>query len=375
MVTVVINYPNFNSYLQNFVNRNYAAEILKRFIYYQIRQGFWNKSVVKQHNVDVEKLNEAQEELILVQKSLSENLQAFESLKKQINDRLNELTSIYEEKNTQSNEITGFRETANLDSSSITTLLTSATSKEREISGFVGTIKSKVNDVESDISNYQDAFENIKKQNKDLSDQLTQNLDDAIENLKTAKEGNEYITNQKETISKLIGLAADGSLGYKFDSRKSELQKGIKFFWRWAVPISVLIALIWVVVVFTKLSAHLGNEWINLLVNVVKTAPAWILVGFVFSQYGKERNLQEEYAFKSAIAMTLTSYSQMLSENDASDKKAKSSKQEMLLKSIENLYTQPILKNDKSENIKLLNSKELVDSLKALADMLKSMKN
>ena len=61
-----------------------------------------------------------------------------------------------------------------------------------------------------------------------------------------------------------------------------------------------------------------------------------LLVGFVFNQYGKERNLQEEYAFKSAIAMTLTSYSQMLSEDDG-DIKTKSSKQEMLLKSIKKL--------------------------------------
>ena len=169
-------------------------------------------------------------------------------------------------------------------------------------------------------------------------------------------------------------MAADGSLGYKFNIRQGALEKSVNKFWRWAVPGSIVIALIWVFLVFTYFPAHVGNEWINLSINLVKTSPAWLLVGFIFSQYGKERNLQEDYAFKSAIATTLTAYSQMLCEDDGTEAKPKSSKQEMLLKSIENLYTQPILKADKSDKGDLFSSKQLAESLKSIADMVKNIK-
>jgi hypothetical protein len=363
---------NFFTYIQTFANRNSAADILKRFIYYQIRQGFWNKSVVKNHDVDVDKLKQAQGNLALAEKVLSENTKKFKELEANISRTIQEFEEIVKEKNIQSVEITTQLANAQQNNALIDRLLASSTINNTEIVGLSAIIKSKLEGIAADIIVYKEDFDKIKFSNKELDEELKKNLEDALKNIQASKEGNEFIENQREQIIKLIGMAADGSLGYKFNSRKEELQKGMNNFWRWAVPLSIAGALVWVCVVFTVLSAHVESQWANLIINLIKTSPAWVLVGFIFSQYTKERNLQEEYAFKSAIAMTITSYSQMLSDNDSTA--SKSSKQEMLLKAIENLYLQPVLKIEKGDKPDLGNSKQLVDSLKSISEIVKSVK-
>lgn len=365
----------FFSYLQSFGNRNTAADILKRFIYYQIREGFWDKSTIKIHDIDVEKLNQAQGNLGLAEKVLNKNIEIFEELKSNMLQKIQEFEHVLEEKSSQSVDITTQLTNAQQNSAEIEKLLASSNSSNSEISGLGVGIKAKLEIIEGNISAYQEGFEAIKIDNKKLDDELSKNLDQALKNLKSSEEGNEFIESQREQIIKLIGLAADGTLGYKFNSRKEELEITMRQVWRWAVPISVILASGWVYVVFTFLGAKLDNQWIDLIINLIKTSPAWILVGFIFSQYIKERNLQEEYAFKSAIAMTITSYSQMLAEDDASATKSKSSKQEMLLSAIENLYAQPVLKVEKGDGSNSVSSKQLMESLKSLAEIIKSVKS
>lgn len=375
-VTLDSDITSFNQYLQSFAQTSNASEILKRLIYYQIRQGFWNKSTVKQHSVDAEKLSEAQIALTFAQAALSQNLEKYDQFKAQIDNLIQEFTIISEQTKTDSTGIQELLLEATTNINSIQALSNTANEELIATRTTGAAIKDKLSQIESDLIEYQEDFSKIKLENKTLSESLTQQLNIAQKNLEEATAGNEYIQNQKKLITKLIGMAADGSLGYKFDSRKVDLEKGIKYFWRWAVPVSIIAALTWVFLVFThhSLTANLGNPWVNLIVNVIKTTPAWILVGFVFTQYGKERNLQEEYAFKSAIAMTLTAYSEMLSADDGGETVAKSSKQEMLLKSIENIYTQPISHHEKQDKSELLSPKQLLESLKSLSEVAKNIK-
>ena len=166
-------------------------------------------------------------------------------------------------------------------------------------------------------------------------------------------------------------MAADGSLGSKFDQRQITLSDGLSF-WKWGVPLVTFLSVLWVIAVFTWLPTHTNNEWINLLVNLLKTTPAFILMGFVFSQYGKERNLQEEYAFKSAVAMTLTAYSGMLEKGDDAVNKTR---QEMLLKSIQQVYLQPRIHPEKPDRIYSANGKHLKDAIQTLSEAVKNIKS
>jgi hypothetical protein len=124
----------FLSHLQNFANRNIAADILKRFIYYQIREGFWDKSTVNIHDVNVEKLSQAQENLILTDKILAKNIEVFESLKSVMSQKIQEFETILEEKNSQSIDITAQLVTAQQNTATIISLLQTSTSNDSEIS-------------------------------------------------------------------------------------------------------------------------------------------------------------------------------------------------------------------------------------------------
>jgi hypothetical protein len=164
-------------------------------------------------------------------------------------------------------------------------------------------------------------------------------------------------------------MAADGSLGSRFDKREIALEKKVNI-WIGGVILISLIAIAWTVVVFVCLSANTGNPYINILVNLIKTSPGFFLMGFVIKQYSKERNLQEEYAFKSAVAMTLTAYSSMLEKNDEDVNK---SRQQMLLKSIEQVYNQPKIYNDKNDTMFSFKTKDLKDAVKDLTGMVKDI--
>jgi hypothetical protein len=133
-----------------------------------------------------------------------------------------------------------------------------------------------------------------------------------------------------------------------------------------------ILSIVWVIIVFTSLRVSLGNEYLNLAVNILKTTPAFILLGFVFSQYTKERNLQEEYAFKASVAMTLTAYSNMLENVDLPENK---SRQDMLTSSIELLYKQPKIHSEKQNNLLSLNAKNLNEAVKKFTDLIKEVKN
>lgn len=376
-VTLDSDIANFNQYLQNFAHKDNAAEILKRVVYYEIRQGFWNKSSVKQHNIDLEKLNEAQTALDLSQKNLDQNIAKFNLLQEDINTLIKAFQQTSANANLESTEINALLTQAQETIGKINTLNISAAEDAAAIKASSTTAKQQLDQITADIKTYVEDFKQIEADNKALALSLASSLDAASERLEKAKVANDYILGQKDTIVKLVGMAADGSLGYKFDSRKTELQNGIKYVWSWMVPVSIFGALYWVYLVFTNehLTANLGNHWVNLIVNVIKTTPAWILVGFVFTQYGKERNLQEEYAFKSAIAMTLTAYAEMLSSDDGGESTAKSSKQEMLLKSIENIYAHPTSHQDKGDKSDLLSPKQLLESLKSISEVAKNVKN
>ncbi|MGO4819795.1 hypothetical protein [Flavobacterium sp. W22_SRS_FP1] len=360
--------------IQNYLNSkefNQVETLLDKLIHYQIKNGFWNKSVVKSHPLDLEELKKQKTLINLNQKALEKNLIVYNSLKTNLETTTSDFKVFIDEKKLELTQITTLLSTANSQLTELNLVVSNAKNKDTEIDGILKNIKDKVTTVSESITEYETDFTAIKKDNSALKIKLETAIATALEDLKKSKEGIEFIESNKEEIVRLTGMAADGALGSKFDQRQEKLEKGLTF-WKWAVPIMSLITLIWIVVVFTCLSPHFENQWLNIMINIIKTSPAFVLLGFVFSQYKKERNLQEEYAFKSAVAMTLTAYSEMLSNADKEDN---NSRQLMLLKSIELVYNQPKIHPDKSETLFSFNTKDLKETVSALSDALKNIKN
>lgn len=361
----------FNSYLKTFANKDMAGISLKRIIYYQVVNGFWNKSSVRLHRAETTKVNDIQEKLELVQKDLTKRIGVFESLEESYNTKLEELNETIKEKREELDSITTKIEEVNAKEVEMDTILQSSNEVEQRISEILLSADKEVVKFKELRVQFKEETEEIISSNKEVLKELTTSVDKSNETADNINESHNYIIEQKGTIEKLVGLAADGALGYKFNERKEAIEGDVNKFWKWAVPVTIALLIGWIIVVFTVLKSEIGNVWLDLIINLVKTTPFWLMVGFVISQYKKERDLEEEYSFKSAVAMTITSYSQMLSSDG---EMSKSSRDEMLLKTIDNIYRKPEIKKNEDISNKREYTKELTETLGSFAEILKSYK-
>jgi len=358
------NRPNIqNSHLQ-------IATLLQKLVYYQIVHGFWDRSSVKKHDVDSEAIEAVKIKVELGATQLEKSLAKFAEQQSLLSLKMQEIDSFIGNISNRAEELGSFLTKAKDTEIGITEVRASCLIKAEEINSTAKAIFEKQIEITGDISSYRTEHEKLKA---DISSvQLESTKLNAV-----TKELNDgaltdaaSINAQKSEILRLVGMAADGSLGYKFAERKKELNSTVNW-WILGVFGTSLLAVTWAVIVFVCLEAKAGNLYIDLLVNLVKTSPGFILMGFVLKQYTKERNLQEEYAFKSAVAMTLTSYSGMLEQKDVESNK---SRQDMLLKSIAQVYSKPKSHIEKVEKPISINTKDLTDSVKALTEVVKEIK-
>lgn len=344
--------------------------VIDQLITYENYFGFWRLTSHKIHDIKEEEVKELSDRIKLLTKNFEKSIGRLTTTYDQLVTEKKELNEFIIIKKKELETITQSLQSVKSIVQEIETLKSNAINKDTEISGLIKNINDKISQVQMDITNYQESYGIIENNWEDLEKSVNTNIDSAIKNLELSKKHIEFAESRKEQIEKLTGMAADGALGSKFHDREDKLTKKIPF-WRNAIIGTTIVSIVWVVVVFTCLPALFKNEWVNLGVNLLKTVPAFILLGFVFKQYSKERNLEEEYAFKSAVAMTLTAYSQMLAEKDVEGNK---SRQEMLIKTIEQLYAQPVIHHEKSERLFLFSTKKLKDSVSDLSEAIKNIK-
>ena len=88
----------------------------------------------------------------------------------------------------------------------------------------------------------------------------------------------------------------------------------------------------------------------------MKSSPFFFLLYYCIAQYNKERNFQEEYAFKSAAALTIKAYADILKDDKNKD--------ELVLKAVYGIYRSPVY-------TKLKATKEINSTLDMFAEVLK----
>ena len=371
LFTTQANRPNIPGHANNPANRrNQAAATLQKLIFYQITYGFWDRSAVKKHDVDSEKIEVLKTKVELSSLQLEKSVKKFDEQRELLSQKVSEIDSFISDISKRSEELGSLLNRAKDTEIGITEIQGKCLVKAEEINSTAKAISDKLTQITTDISSYRTEYSDIKNDITTLQSDSKKLNSDTKEQNEVALKDAATINSQKSDIERLVGMAADGSLGYKFDQRKRELNSTVKW-WILGVVGTSLLAITWAVVVFVCLAAEGGNQYIDLLVNLIKTSPGFILMGFVLKQYTKERNLQEEYAFKSAVAMTLTSYSGMLEQKDVDSNK---SRQDMLLKSIAQVYSKPKSHIEKTEKPISISTKDLTDSVKALTDVVKEIK-
>ena len=129
-----------------------------------------------------------------------------------------------------------------------------------------------------------------------------------------------------------------------------------------------IIALVLIIGIFTNFFGLVGGyptaiDWHYLLINSLKSVPVMIVLFFAIKQYVRERSYQEEYAFRSAIALTVQAYGDI----------AGSKKEELISKAVENIYNMPAMMKEKNSffSFKTL---QLTETLKELNETIKSVK-
>jgi hypothetical protein len=169
-------------------------------------------------------------------------------------------------------------------------------------------------------------------------------------------------------LNELIGKEGAVKLFSTFNDRKTELEKPVK---RWAniVFTTGAIALVLIGCVFTNFFGYVGDspkevDWHYLIINSLKSMPVMIVLFFTIKQYAKERSFQEEYAFRSAIALTIQAYGDIAGKN----------KEDLISKAVESIYAMPTIMKEKSSIFTLRNT-HLAETIKELNETLKNIKS
>jgi len=142
--------------------------------------------------------------------------------------------------------------------------------------------------------------------------------------LATLTQNNADVETLKNQIRNLITPAVAGSLSKSFTERRDSLARfrnvwlGIAGF----IAVAAVAGLIYVGNALALLLAEAktpDNFWLVLGLRFLFLLPVFALLGFALTQYRKERNFEEEYAHKAAVAVTLPNYGDLLQQGSVRD--------------------------------------------------------
>ncbi len=169
----------------------------------------------------------------------------------------------------------------------------------------------------------------------------------------------------------------DGTLAHSFNSRKKTIQFSVSL-WGFLTLAGTILMGAWIWFVFAYLQTNIASGtqyaesgiiiFANLIINIGKLSPMVILLWFILAQYKKERHLLEEYAYREAVAVTLTSYLEQL-EGEKDDNKCT-----LLMNTVEKLYSQPRMLTEKESAVQIKYS-DFKETLNSLVELFKSVQN
>lgn len=331
-----------------------------RYIFeYCIQFGNWERNITYKPKISQENIENLAGKIELIQTKLEREKNRLIRLigecsksKSELDYKIIQATEFY-------NTIKDKAKNANEYDTSIRSYLSSSEANKNTIE----TLKTNIATLEQKIT------ENIEDYKKRFEDVVTQNTR-SLSLIREAEDLQKKILSQKQEVENLIGAAADGSLGTHFKERKKQIQNNVITFG--VLTIASLIGTVALVsTVFYGFDIN-NSDWVHFVINVLRTSPAWFLVWWLIRMYSKERKLQEEYAFKSAIAMTMREHSKLLKATDSGDVDKRDSQQIMLLKALDNIYSPPDIKQSKEgDNI---NPKNVEGFISKLTELIKEFR-
>jgi DNA repair exonuclease SbcCD ATPase subunit len=343
-----------------------ALAHLTRLVHYQAVNGFWEKTKRKYFRHSEENLNSERERIELVSKQLETSLKTYEEQLVELDSTKDDLSQFTKAKQKELSEIESLLGASRNHNTEITELYSNATSLSEKIQSLLDasdTKKEEIDEINKEtkdelkkiITTLGEQIQTIEKQNASF-DSLESSFDEKLElvNSKT-----EHFEERNKYLDDLIGREVGASLFETFKQRKGELSTSITF-WTWAVPITAFATIAWIFFLFGNGDLN-ALGWQVVFVNSLKALPAIGLLLFSISQYTKERNFQEEYAFKSAVALTVNSYADQLQKDENKD--------QLIMDSVNAIYKTPL----PTKVVKETQSKGLAETAKELKDVVSSL--
>lgn len=173
----------------------------------------------------------------------------------------------------------------------------------------------------NDITNFYADIEKYKGEMLETRKRIQQDLDTfkdgADSQVKQFGERTQSIVSKNEELQKQINdhlhKAVGASLFLAFDNRRKQVQQGTMI-WGVILMVATVGAAGYALWFAYELKSMLEKDmhWTLLAARSLFAVPVTFLIGFCAKQYSKERRSEEEYAFKSAISVSLESYRDLL---------------------------------------------------------------
>ncbi|MEI7732895.1 MAG: hypothetical protein WCO56_25205 [Verrucomicrobiota bacterium] len=317
-------YQNRNvvNIIQQFLNQIKANDwansitLLMILIDYQIFCGFWDKSERKLHGADEirgqELITEIETRKLQVSALSDEVKQALSGLQ----DALGSIRGTRD-------EVSQILGKVRKDSEEVANTANQAAGRDGKLMEIVKTQE-----------NHKIATEKQLMEINSRNEELKNNQNQVKEQLDKSEKAYLWIKEKEAVVNELAGTAAAGILGQKFEERKNALKPSVDM-WMKGVVLAFIASSIWITVSFSYLRKDGGDIWHTLIMNFGLLLPAVFATGWTIRQYARERQYQEEYAFRSSVAMTLSAFADRLQG-------VQDSRAELIRTTVERLYQMPI---------------------------------
>jgi hypothetical protein len=331
---------------------------------YQVENSFFNKPLKSASGSVSNSLQKLVEKLGVIELNIENKVKEVQALFEKLDESNKEINSFIVQKREELQTITNNLTTSNTQATQINELLTKGTESNSRLNTLLEQQEKTKEQSDKKLVELQTVYD---KTSEELSQHVKSSLAQ-IDDFKRQVEENQGHLNFVEGkrkffeerityLESLIGREVGASLFETFKQRKVELETPVQF-WRWAVPIMALATIAWVFFLFKTQppTSDVNHWWEIFAVNTLKSIPAIFLLLFSINQYRKERNFQEEYAFKSAVALTIDAYSERLNDPANQDK--------LIMEAVLNIYKTPIEERQTGR----IKNKSALETIKTMAE-------
>jgi hypothetical protein len=210
------------------------------------------------------------------------------------------------------------------------------------------TIKTEIEELKQSSQEIKDSVDALKEKSLITNGQISDIKNKAQINLSKIEEHESNCVKLKEQMTETLNEASDKALASSFSDRKALLTTSVKI-WKNIVIFSLLILCVALIYFFGKYSPieiENSSPVLLFLYRISLTSPLLYLVFFSISQYSREKNILERYAFKAATGLSLNNYVLILNNHFNTEKNQNQKENEakiidFVISSMQGIYEEP----------------------------------